>query len=86
MILATNVTRDIPEAHLAVLSEIAARGSGIGVERDQPGIERGFEDTAPAWPVGFRSVAPERHAAINEPVAVIPGQFGLWVERPALPS
>ena len=70
----------------SALAEIGARLAAVGVERDEPGIVGGREDTPPACPIeGHRRVEPRRHATTNELIRrEHPGYVQIGVEAPAL--
>ena len=66
------VARDIPQIYLSRRAKVRTKRSCRGIERDQTGIERRFEDTAFAGSVRYsRWVEPRCCASIDETIPVV---------------
>ena len=70
-VVTRRVTQPGRQVHRALRAEVGARPAGAAVERDEPGIDGGEEDPAPAGqgPRPCR-IEPGRHTAVGE-VAVV---------------
>jgi hypothetical protein len=77
------IARNIAQIHLSGGAKIPTERSCHGIERDQAGIERRFEDTALARSVPRgRWIQPCCYASINKTVAIVEALVDLRIVGP----
>src|SRR3981189_217761 len=85
MILRGNVACDIAQTDLSAVAKVEARLASQTIQRDEPRIQSGFENSPPAWfPFRSRCIEPCRNAAIDQPIAVVSSDLNHRIVDPAL--
>src|SRR6266478_1726557 len=87
MILRGNVACDIAQTDLSAVAKVQARLASQTIQRDEPRIQSGFENSpAAGFRLRSRCVEPCRNAAIDQPIAVVSSDLNHRIVDPALLS